>query len=274
MFLRWQIRCRTAVLLALIQLPATALAAKPVADITLEIAVDEALAPYSFSCGEGQVQGADIDLLREAAKIAGVRISITGYPWRRVLYMVENGQVALGAPLFQTEERSQFAQFLAPLHQAVPTLFVRKEKLNEYTDLFKLKGKRIGYSRGYALPPELQDAIRNNIVSGDEVGSSRQNMQNLMLQRIDGFIASYASTQFDLRSTPEQSQIAAQPAIRFPGREAFLVSSIAYQPENRAKFDTAVSALKKAAIHLYATGKANQYLQRYLDKNALPPCNP
>lgn len=235
-----------------------------------EVAVDEALAPYSFSCGQQVAKGSDIDLLQDAAKLAGVRLKIVPYPWKRVLYLVQNGQVPFALPLFYNEERAGFAHFIAPLHQGVPTLFIRKEKLREYTSLQALKGKRIGYSRGYALPVEFTEAIQNGVITGDEVNSSKQNIQNLMLQRIDGFIASYTTTQFDLRFTDENGKIVAQPAIAFGGRDAFLVASKAYKADGLEK---AMNSLKTALTSLNPGGRAEKYIQPYLDKGIPVPCN-
>lgn len=240
-------------------------------DSVWEVAVDEALAPYSFSCKQQSVRGSDIDLLRDAAKLAGVRLKIVPYPWKRVLYLVQTGQVPFAMPLFYNEERAGFADFIAPVHQGLPTLFIRKEKLREYTSLQALKGKRIGYSRGYALPAEFTEAIQNGVITGDEVNSSKQNMQNLMLQRIDGFIASYTTTQFDLRFTEELGKIVAQPAIVFGGRDAFLVTSKNYKAEGLEK---AASRLKSALTTLNPGGKAEKYIQPYLDKNSPLPCTP
>jgi polar amino acid transport system substrate-binding protein len=234
-----------------------------------EVAVDEALAPYSFSCGQQIARGSDIDLLLDAAKLAGIRLKIVPYPWKRVLYLVQNGQVPFALPLFYNEERAGFAHFIAPLHQGVPTLFIRKEKLREYTSLQAMKGKRIGYSRGYALPSEFTEAIQNGVITGDEVNSSKQNMQNLMLQRIDGFIASYTTTQFDLHFTEENGKIVAQPAIVFGGRDAFLVASKAYKADGLEKV---MNSLKTALTSLNSGGKAEKYIQPYLDKNAALPC--
>lgn len=237
----------------------------------LVIAVDEALPPFSFLCADRQVKGADVDLLNDAARAANLSIRIVAYPWKRVLYMAENGETELAMPLFFSEERAVFANFIVPVHTSSPTLFVHQQRRAELQMLKALHGMRIGYTRGYRLPDQIVAAFKAGEIIADEVTSTQQNIQNLLRRRIDGFIASDKTTEYELGKLDPREASQIQAAISFEARQAFLVSSRA---ANLSQLEQPIEILKQAIIKLSQNGRLEQYAQPYLDPRNQPGCRP
>lgn len=227
----------------------------------LRVAVDENLFPYTFARANGEAAGADVELLREAGRRAGVELSFEALPWKRVLLQVEAGEVPLALPLFFTAERAQFAQFVAPVHFSATALFVRKGQPLNFQEVLDLAGKRIGYNRGYALPDDLRRAIASGLVAAEEVNTTAQNIQKLLAGRIDAFVGNHTNTLLTLRQIAGGERVQALPKLLSAQRPAYLVLSRRAVLPERERLE---AALKKALEALVQEGASERLLAQYV----------
>ena len=192
---------------------------------TLVVAVDESLYPYTYTGPKGDAAGADVDLLKAAAKRIGIELRFVPIPWKRVQQMLKAGDVQLAMPLFFTPERDRYAQYIVPVHYSATALFMVKDRSFTFKDIRDLYGKTIGYNRGYALPDELAQAVRQNKVVAEEVNATQQNVQKLLLGRLDAFVGNYVNTISALCGIPGSENVVASPRLLSTNRPAYVVFS-------------------------------------------------
>ncbi len=231
----------------------------PVGAAPLTVVTDENLPPYSYLRGNVAI-GIDVDMLREAATRLKIDISISALPWKRALLSIERGESQLGMPLFRTPERAQYALFTAPVHYSTTGLFVKKGREFRFDSVSDLSGKRLGYNRGYALPEELDEAIKKGRLAGEEVSTTSQNIAKLMLGRIDVFAANTINTQFVMRETSAQKDIAQLPHPLSQKRPAYLVVSKSADLPGKNEL---VAALTQELEKLHRDGTYERIVKRY-----------
>ena len=226
----------------------------------LRVGTDESLPPYSFA-HEGKAKGIDVDMLRIAAERLKLDIEIVPLPWKRVLALVEKGELPLAMPLFRTPQRERFALFTGPVHFSQSGLFVRRDHRFPFTDIGDLAGKRIGLSRGFITQDELDHAIRTGQVIAEEVGSIEQNLRKLLAGRIDAFAGNVVSTRYVLRGLSQAAELEALPKLLNDARPAFLVVSRAAILPERAKL---IEDLRQTLEALHRDGTYGRLVERYL----------
>lgn len=228
---------------------------------TLLVATDENLPPFSF-VREKVVTGIDVDMLSEAARKLGIDLKIVALPWKRVLLLLERGEVHLAMPLFLTPERERFSDFVAPLHYSVTGIFVRKDRIFRFDAVDDLVGKHFGYNRGYALPDELNKMVLGGKIVAEEVSTTEQNIGKLMFGRIDFFVSNTANARFLLRDSPHRTEIAQLPKPLSARRPAYLVASKSAVIQGR---DALVNDLRQTLGKLHRDGSYERFVAKYTD---------
>jgi len=109
---------------------------------------DEDYPPWEKNV-KGVPTGINIDIMTIVAERLGVRIRFESYPFKRVLALLENGDIDISGGLEKKPERAMFADFLEPAYQKTMKVFVMKKDstkvLEKYDDLYHLKvGLRAG----------------------------------------------------------------------------------------------------------------------------------
>ncbi|WP_319243463.1 transporter substrate-binding domain-containing protein [uncultured Propionivibrio sp.] len=225
----------------------------------LLVVTDENLPPFSF-VRDGKVVGVDVDMLRRAAAKAGASVRIEALPWKRVLHLLENGGTPWAMPLFRTPEREVVSSFIAPLHFSTMGVFVRRGGEFPFTSLDDLNGKRLGYNRGYALPPDLSEAVRQGRLQLEEVASTAQNVEKLLAGRIDCFVANVENVDFTLVGMASRQDVVLLPKRLWERRPAYLV--IARAAEGKETAGT-VASLRQALESLHRDGSYARILAQY-----------
>lgn len=124
--------------------------------------VTEAYPPYEY-LENGILKGYDIDVLEEAAKLAGIEYEINLVPWKRAITMVKDGSAAAIFCLFKTPEREEFLYFPeVPLSIEINRLFANKHFTGDIWKISDLKGKTVGTVADYSYGKEF-DAYENVI---------------------------------------------------------------------------------------------------------------
>lgn len=226
----------------------------------LRVGTDESLPPYSF-VRDGKAAGIDVDMLHAAAKRLGLEVEVIPLPWKRVLALLEAGELPLAMPLFKTPQREAFALFTGPVHLSQTGLFVRKGNEFAFESVDDLTGKRIGLSRGFVLQDDLDLAIRAKKVTAEEVGTIDQNLRKLAAGRIDAFAGNVVSTRYVLRDSPLGAQLTILPRLLHASRPAFLTISRNAPLPNRARL---AEDLRTALDALHRDGTYAKIVESYL----------
>lgn len=153
---------------------------------------DNDFPPFSFK-QEGKIVGRDVEIVEAIAKRLKFEINIALFPFKRLLEFTKAGKCDGSFALFKTPEREQFAHYVTakPLHESTYKLFVLKGKSFPFTSLEHLKGKTIGKNLGFAVSPEFDKMVRENVIKVVEAEGIRRNMINLYQGEVDAISANY-----------------------------------------------------------------------------------
>lgn len=148
--------------LAFVLMPVLASAA----DVTL---VYEDYPPYEFT-KDGALVGIDVDIIREAAKRAGVNPVFNEVPWKRAMEEVRTGKVDAIFSLFKTDERMEFLHFPSlSLSSEKNVAVVAKGSGKSVKSLDDLKGMTVGVVVDYAYGGEFDSMELTRDESSDNV---------------------------------------------------------------------------------------------------------
>lgn len=174
---------------------------RPLKLVTLEFT------PY-VSCSSEVPTGSAIDISRMALKTTGHSIVVECLPWKRSLYMVENGYadgIIIG---FKTPEREAYGLFPDyPIQYSQYKIFVKKGHRFTFTNLDDLRGKIIGVDVGHSISPQFDRALVEGKFSILEGATSEQNLKKLVSGRIDAYVNNGAVTQYKINILGLSDQI-------------------------------------------------------------------
>lgn len=127
-------------------------------------------------------QGVITEIIVEAYTRIGYEVEIKFMPWARSLEMTKEGDFDGMFALWYREEREQWFAFSAPLPPNELGFYKRRDNPITFTRFEDLRGYRIGTCRGYANPPEFEQAT---YLRTEEVPSDEQNIQKVYHERVD-----------------------------------------------------------------------------------------
>ena len=120
--------------------------------------------PYRIVDGH-QVSGLYIDILNEIATRLNWDVVYREAPFKRVLWMMKNGQADIMLGPLKTPAREQYMKFVAEAFPSEPRLFFYEHPANRITDYDDLNGKVIGVLRGSSYFPRFDNDQRLNKVT-------------------------------------------------------------------------------------------------------------
>ncbi len=153
---------------------------------TYVVGTDAAYAPMEYMDGN-DIVGFDIDLIKAAAKAAGIKIDIKHTGWDPLFAGLDNGSIDLGiSSITITDERKKIYDFTNPYFDSNQLIMVREDSTVE--KLLDLEGKNIG----------VQVATTGNFVVADAFGETYAGIKayddapsavdDLMLGRLDAVV--------------------------------------------------------------------------------------
>ncbi|MCK7548875.1 substrate-binding periplasmic protein [Marinobacter koreensis] len=177
MFLLW--------FLVLLSLPCAAQqGTETVPPLTVTVGVNNA-PPYRI-IGPDRNTGLYVDIFKEVARLLGWQVRFREAPFRRVLLMMEQGEVDIMLGPLKTPEREKKLAYVAPAFPPERRLFFymnTKNRIERYSDLY---GKRIGVLDGASYFHQFDE-------DGDLQKEPAKRYENLMLMmqrgRVDVVIA-------------------------------------------------------------------------------------
>ncbi len=94
----------------------------------------DAWEPYLYINRMGEASGLDIDIIKEATKRAGCKLTFEKGEWSGLLKKLKNGEIDIVAGASITESRKAFAYFSEPYRSESFVLYVRSEDFEKYVD--------------------------------------------------------------------------------------------------------------------------------------------
>ena len=178
-------RVLTAALLMVLVFPAWAQqGTETVEPLTITVGANHA-PPYRILEG-GERTGLYVEIFEEIAERLGWEVHYREAPFRRVLRMVQQGEVDVMLGPLETEERAELIEFVAPAFPPERRLFFylnKEHRIERYADLY---GRAIGVLEGASYFPRFDD-------DEDLLKEPAPRYENLMLMlqkgRVDVVIA-------------------------------------------------------------------------------------
>ena len=214
--------------------------------------------PYRLT-EDGKLAGGDIEILRTAAKRAGVELEIVREPWKRVLKDVEDGVLDAALPAYKTEATSKFAVFTSvPVHFTWYSLFALKESGLVYNELSDLAGLRVASRR--ANVPEIVQDLRNNNLNVIEVTDRNQAFAMLDKGRVDMVVDAETAADAFLEDGDLKTDVMKLTQLTKPrGSFLFFSKKSGISKEIIAGFNEALEGMEKDGT-LAEIAKENNYV--------------
>ena len=113
----------------------------PVAAKVYVVGTDAAYAPFESQNEKGEIVGFDIDVVKAAAKKAGIEVKFVNTPWEGIFNALGQGdREMIVSAVTITAERQQTMDFSNPYFDAVQLIAVKNNsKIAKFADLKKLK---------------------------------------------------------------------------------------------------------------------------------------
>ncbi len=233
---------------------------------TLKIAVDDDFPPFSFS-KNGETTGIDVDIVNELGKRLGINFEITLMPWKRLLFMTQNGEFEGSMSLFKTNEREKFAIFTHPIHYSTFVLFVKKGNEFNFTSIKDLYGKTIMKDAGFSIGYEFDQAIKEKKIKIFEIFEFRDFFWSIINKDYDAFVNNLEATLFNLGNEKDfmkyNDQISYLPKPMKTKCGAFLVLSKKSKLKNK---NLIAREITKNLIEMENDGTYLKITSKYLKK--------
>ena len=241
------------------------LAVTPVLAEPFVFAADSDLAPYSMFI-DGAPAGIDVDLVKEAAKRAGVEVDIQLMPFESVLTSLRAGTSDGGFALFRTPEREAYAMYMeaSPLHFSDYVLFTKVGGRFPYESLADLKGRIIGRVAGIRLGEAFEAGVASGEVEIKEYPDLSAGLRGLNSGEIDAYAGNIDVVFKRLGAMGMSSSIVYLPKKIVSQKPAYMVLSRASKnPDGERvmqRLERALDAMRKDGTY---GAVARRYLFRF-----------
>lgn len=144
--------------------------------------------PPFYQMRGNALEGIAVDLGQQLFDRLGIRPEFSGFPLKRALDMLRNGEADAIIILIKTPEREEFLHFTEPVLTVRGLIWAaanRKKEAVHFDKLEDLKKYRIGVTRGYSYGPEF-DALLTTM-NVDVANRDYLNYLKLIEGRIDIF---------------------------------------------------------------------------------------
>ncbi|MCJ2165977.1 MULTISPECIES: transporter substrate-binding domain-containing protein [unclassified Pseudodesulfovibrio] len=224
---------------------------------------DMDFAPYSMVADGGRATGIDVEVLAEAARRAGLELTVQPQEWATLIEMVRQGRCDGATSLFRTPEREQFAMFMdaVPVHFSDYVLFTLAGGRFPFESYDDLAGKTLGQIVGVNLGPEFEAARSAGKMKVVEFQDHREAMKGLLNGTIDAFAGNIDVTYNRLTTMGMTSSIVYLPRKIVSGQPSYAVLSRSSSLEDK---DMVIQKIEQALDQMHRDGTYNTIAKRYL----------
>ena len=244
---------------ALVLPPAMTHAAAPAGEPPVLRLVTSPYPPFINPPGHPRGDGIDIDIAREALKRGGAdrwRVEVLQVPWKRALFMLEQGLADFTTTIARTPERERFLDWsVAYRFHVLYRFYSRKGAAVSVHRLEDAARYRLGLAAGVFYPEAILQQAGNNIEQAKDVPTAIKMLQTGRVELV--VISNYAGV-WEIRENGLAGQLDAQPFEFQTEKPAFMAFSRARrQPEALAAMSAGLAAMLK-------DGSVARIEQRYL----------
>lgn len=164
---------------------------------------------------QGNLGGLDIALAKAIFAKAGLNVSFRVFPWKRILHLIQTGEVDVALSTSDTQRRREFAHFSSEAFRLGHNLlFARKGDEVQYDPnegLVQVEGKPIllGVQRGVSYSYEYDNLLdsaqfRSQLVVVD---TPPRLVELMLINRVDAFLGSERDLQVEIAKVDAQDKI-------------------------------------------------------------------
>ncbi len=113
----------------------------------ITIAYCEDCLPFQYTGDDGRAYGTTVSFWRLWSEKTGIKVNLVSAPWNETLAMVRDGRADAHAGLFYNQDRDEYLDYGAPLHDIDTHAFLHRD-LPPITNLRELTAYRVGVVRG------------------------------------------------------------------------------------------------------------------------------
>jgi polar amino acid transport system substrate-binding protein len=244
----------------LLALPVRAEAAAP-----CELSVGwEPYAPYTYADDDGEVTGADIDMIKAIAAEIGCSVELVELPWARILREVENGTLDVSTSTSWTQDRSEWAWFSEPYRETEIAIYVRRGEASRF-DVDSLadvpdQRLRLGVIVDYFYGKELAELASDPDYAAwiDGAPDYASNIRKLINRRIDGFLVEDVGVMHAELERLDAIDLVERYPLRIPGQKLhFMFSRRTVDPPIVEQVDAALDQMR-------TDGRLDAIMAKYL----------
>ncbi len=188
--------------------------------------------PLQYYNNRGELEGLQIDFIREIAKQMGCKLSYVEGNWQQLLDYIKSGEIDFIADATATTQRKEFALFSVPFRRDSFTVYVRTKERTKYQpyslEQLKLMGFKLALTEGYLYGGQIElwknDKKYNQYLS--YAVTTEENMKRLSNNEIDGFVEDPLVVSYKMRSGDKELSSHVSPlSFRTFGLEASFMFS-------------------------------------------------
>ncbi len=165
--------------------------------------------PYAFEYA-GEVVGIAADSVREGLRRAGFEAEISMVPWKRALHMVQMGDADAIFNAVMTPERESFLYFANELLILEETVAFKRTDSSVVlnSDLSQDQVVRLGIGSGFSYGEKLDSVLqKSQSIKVESAPSVRRNIEKLMADRIDAFLADKYLALYSIKDLELQTEL-------------------------------------------------------------------
>ncbi len=148
--------------------------------------VEDPWPPYTYGePGMEPQRGLAVELMHAVFKRLHVPIRLELLPWKRCIMLVRSGQADALMLTVKTNERQQYFYFPEPFFSNSIVFLYRQGDTFSWDTFKDLKKYRLGLVRGSDYSQQFKDAISRERLDVQPVETISQNLDKLLLNRID-----------------------------------------------------------------------------------------
>ncbi len=219
------------------------------------IAVDAENPPFMYADADGKAAGLYPKLLTAVFERMGVPVTVAAYPWKRALEMSEKGEVGVGG-IYKNEKRLQIYDYSEPIYAEKILLYTPKGKSFDFNSVDDLQGKQIGILTGWSYGDEFDQAKEAGVFTVQEVSSDKDNLEKLLLGRVDAVAAieAGASQIIEEKGYGDRFEVLPNPLVI---NDTYLVFSKGVQQlPLLGQFNQTLAEMKQDGTYAAITGQA------------------
>lgn len=144
--------------------------------------------PWKITTNREAIAGIDVELVLALTQRAHITPEFQAYPWKRCLFMMENGTADLISGVTKRTEREKYLIYLEPPYKTKSTkaFYMRKDDMRPLAVYGDLRSLRIGVAAGNKLNPRFDE---DESLVKDEAPDDLSNIRKLIAGRIDAFVS-------------------------------------------------------------------------------------